>query len=64
MKNNLFSVEILRGANCGRAKPADFLLLAVAEILAELYRKIYKTEMKFRTILGSWGCREKNSQLP
>ena len=25
-----------------------------------LYKIIYKTEMKFWAVLGSWGCREKN----
>ena len=29
-----------------------------------LDRRMYKTEMKFWAVLGSRGCREKNSQLP
>ena len=29
-----------------------------------LYKRIYKTEMKFWTVLGSQGCREKNKQTP
>ena len=27
-------------------------------------KRIYKTELKFWAVLGSRGCREKNSQLP
>ena len=44
--------------------PARLLPHSYSEILAEtwLYKKIYKTEMKFWAVLGRRGCREKTLQ--